>query len=59
MKEIHQENLRLFHTFELNDGSGMIYLECMDWSEETGKWDNLRVTMFNKKFSEFLSTEAY
>ena len=48
-----------WHTFELNDGSGMIYLECMDWSEETGKWDNLRVTMFNKKFSEFLSTEAY
>ena len=48
-----------WHTFSLNDGSGMIYLECMDWAEHTGKWDNLRVTIFNEKFSKFLSTEAY
>ena len=46
-----------WHTFSLNDGSGMIYLECMDWAEHTGKWDNLRVTIFNEKFSKFLSTK--
>ena len=48
-----------WHTFDLNDGSGMIYLECMDWAEDTGKWDNLRVTIFNKEFNNFLQTEAY
>ena len=48
-----------WHTFDLNDGSGMIYLECMDWAEDTGKWDNLRVTIFNKEFNDFLQTEAY
>ena len=48
-----------WHTFDLNDGSGIIYLECMDWAEETGKWDNLRVTIFNKEFNDFLQTEAY
>ncbi len=48
-----------WHTFRLNDGSGWIYLECMDWTEETGKWDNLRVTIFNKEFDKFLATEAY
>ena len=47
-----------WHTFNLNDGSGIIYLECMDWAEDTGKWDNLRVTIFNEKFSKFLSTET-
>ena len=48
-----------WHTFDLNDGSGIIYLECMDWAENTGKWDNLRVTIFNKEFNDFLQTEAY
>ena len=48
-----------WHTFDLNDGSGIIYLECMDWAEDTGKWDNLRVTIFNKEFNDFLQTEAY
>ena len=48
-----------WHTFSLNDGSGWIYLECMDWAEDTGKWDNLRVTIFDEKFDKFLSTEAY
>ena len=48
-----------WHTFDLNDGSGIIYLECMDWAEDTGKWDNLRVTIFNKEFNNFLQTEAY
>ena len=37
----------------------IIYLECMDWAEDTGKWDNLRVTIFNKEFNDFLQTEAY
>ena len=48
-----------WHTFKLNDGSGWIYLECMNWAEETGKWDNLRVTIFNKTFQDFLVNEAY
>ena len=48
-----------WHTFELDDGSGWIYLECMDWTEETGKLDNLRVTIFNEVFAEFLRNDAY
>ena len=48
-----------WHTFELKDKSGMIYLECMDWAEETEKWDNLRVTIYNSKFGKFLLNEAY
>ena len=48
-----------WHTFELDDGSGWIYLECMDWTEETGKWDNLRVTIFNEVFAKFLRSDAY
>lgn len=48
-----------WHTFKLNDGSGWIYLECMDWTEEMDKWDNLRVTIYNKVFENFLLNEAY
>ena len=48
-----------WHTFELNNGSGWVYLECMDWAKETGRWDNLRVTIFDKVFEGFLRNDAY
>ena len=48
-----------WHTFKLNDNSGWIYLECMDWTEEIGSYDNLRVTILGSEFGNFLNTEAY
>tara|TARA_B100000965_G_scaffold50948_1_gene37846 strand:- start:219 stop:800 length:582 start_codon:yes stop_codon:yes gene_type:complete len=48
-----------WHTFKLDDNSGWIYLECMDWTEEIGSYDNLRVTILGSEFGNFLNTEAY
>ena len=48
-----------WHTFKLNDGSGWIYLECMNWTEETGHYDNLRITILGSEFGKWLRTEGY
>ena len=48
-----------WHTFELTDGSGFVYLECMNWSEKIQFYDNLKLTILNSNFGEFLKTEAY
>jgi len=48
-----------WHTFKLNDGSGWIYLECMNWTEEIGYYDNLRITILGSEFGKWLQTEGY
>ena len=51
-----------WHTFELKDGSGWIYLECMNWSDKfnsDGFVDELKITIFGTDFGNFLTNEAY
>ena len=48
-----------WHTFDLNDGSGVIYLECMNWTEEMEYYDNLRITILGSEFGKWLRTEGY
>tara|TARA_Y100000591_G_scaffold130497_1_gene111788 strand:- start:286 stop:858 length:573 start_codon:yes stop_codon:yes gene_type:complete len=47
-----------WHTFELNDGSGFINLECMDWSDDMDFDDNLELMILSKKFQDFVN-ESY
>ena len=44
-----------WHTFELNDGSGFIMLECMDWSDEINFEDNFELMILSKKFQNFVN----
>ena len=44
-----------WHTFELNDGSGFIMLECMDWSNEMNFEDNFELMILSKKFQNFVN----
>ena len=56
------ESKGTWHTFELNDDSGWIYLECLNWSKKfnsDGFKDELKVTILNIEFGNFLNTEAY
>ena len=48
-----------WHTFELNDGSGYVYLECMNWTDEIKYYDNLRITILGGEFINYLATDAY
>ena len=51
-----------WHTFQLKDGSGWIYLECMNWSDKfnsDGFVDELKITIFGTDFGNFLTNEAY
>jgi len=52
-----------WHTFKMNDGSGWIYLECMNWSEELTKknyWkDALKITILTQEFGEWLNSSGY
>tara|TARA_B100000989_G_scaffold252849_1_gene201148 strand:- start:148 stop:501 length:354 start_codon:yes stop_codon:yes gene_type:complete len=45
-----------WHTFELNDGSGIISLECMDWSDEISFEDNLELMILSDKFQDFVNS---
>lgn len=42
------------HQFDMNDGSGFIMVECMNWSEETGYTDSLKVSIITDEFNDFL-----
>tara|TARA_Y100001970_G_C13805784_1_gene637399 strand:- start:116 stop:700 length:585 start_codon:yes stop_codon:yes gene_type:complete len=56
------ESKGTWHVFKLKDESGIIYLECLDWSKKfnaEGYSDELKLTIFNKKFLNFLNNEAY
>ena len=44
-----------WHTFEFNDGSGLISLECMDWSDEISFEDNLELMILSNKFQDFVN----
>ena len=46
------------HQFDMNDGSGFIMVECMDWSIESGYTDNLKVSIITDEFNDWL-TEVY
>ena len=43
------------HQFDVNDGSGYIMVECMNWSEESGYTDNLKVSIITDEFNDFLA----
>ena len=45
-----------WHTFELLDNSGVIYLECMDWADDIDFADNLKISIISSKFINFLNT---
>ena len=60
--DVSGESKGSWHTFKLDDGSGWIYLECLNWSKKfnsDGFKDELKVTILNKEFGNFLNTEAY
>ena len=42
------------HQFTMNDGSGYIMVECMNWSEEIGYTDNLKVSIITAEFNDWL-----
>ncbi len=44
-----------WHSFEFNDGSGLVNLECMDWSDEINFEDNLELMILSKKFQDFVN----
>ena len=44
-----------WHSFEFNDGSGFINLECMNWSNEINFEDNLELMILSKKFQDFVN----
>ena len=46
------------HQFDMNDGSGFIMVECMNWSVESGYTDNLKVSIITDDFNDWL-TEIY
>jgi len=46
------------HQFDMKDGSGFIMVECMNWSEESGYTDNLKVSIITDEFNKFLN-EVY
>ena len=48
-----------WHTFTLNDDSGWIYLECMNWADDIESYDNLKITVLGSELGNFLQTDAY
>ena len=60
--DVSGESKGTWHTFQLDDGSGWIYLECLNWSKKfnsDGFKDELKVTILNVEFGNFLGNEAY
>ena len=51
------------HSFVMNDNSGWIMLECMNWSEKltnkNGWTDSLKLSLVDREFGEWLNTSAY
>ncbi|WP_415301070.1 hypothetical protein [Candidatus Pelagibacter sp. Uisw_134_02] len=48
-----------WHTFQLNDKTGHISVECMDWTKEMKYIDNLKVSIISDEMNEYLLNEAY
>ena len=48
-----------WHTFTLDDDSGWVYLECMNWAEDMVSYDNLKITVLGTELGIFLRTDAY
>lgn len=44
------------HQFDMNDRSGFIMVECMNWSKESGYTDNLKVSIITDEFNSFLES---
>ena len=42
------------HQFDMKDGSGFVMVECMNWADETGFTDNLKVSIITDEFNKFL-----
>ena len=48
-----------WHTFILDDETGHISVECMDWTKEMNFYDNLKVSIISYEMNQFLLNEAY
>ena len=48
-----------WHTFDLDDNTGHISVECMDWTEEMNYIDNLKVSIISTEMNKYLLNEAY
>ena len=48
-----------WHTFDLDDNTGHISVECMDWSQEMVYADNLKVSIIGDEMNQYLLNEAY
>ena len=48
-----------WHTFVLDDETGHISIECMDWTKEMDFHDNLKVSIISDEMNQFLLNEAY
>ena len=48
-----------WHTFVLDDETGHISVECMDWTKEMDFHDNLKVSIISDEMNQFLLNEAY
>ena len=57
------ESVGSLHSFIMNDDSGWIMLECMNWSqkltEKNGWKDALKLTIVDREFGEWLNTSGY
>ena len=48
-----------WHTFQLDDNSGHISVECMDWTPKMNYSDNLKVSIISDEINQYLLNEAY
>ena len=48
-----------WHTFVLDDNTGYISVECMDWTKEMNYEDNLKVSIVSDEMNKYLLNEAY
>jgi len=48
-----------WHTFMLDDETGHISVECMDWTKEMNFHDNLKISIISDEMNQFLLDEAY
>jgi hypothetical protein len=53
------ESKGTWHTFQLDDNSGHVSVECMDWTPKMNYTDNLKVSIISDEINQYLLNEAY